>query len=129
MSASINGTKARVRLGAIFIYLLSLVLVGSAVAKFAHVPKVALQMASMGFDGGKLTLIAVLEIMSAILFLVPRSRSFGLLMVSAYLGGAIATHVGHNDPPFQPAIVLALFWIAVWLKHPEALTRLAGTAA
>lgn len=129
MTTATSGTGGRVRVGTILIYLLSFVLAGSAVAKFAHVPKVASQMSALGFDGEKLKLIAVLETASALLFAFPRTRSFGLLMVSAYLGGAIATHVGRNEPPFQPAIVLALFWIAAWLKHPETLWSVTPTSS
>jgi DoxX-like family len=129
MSTSTRGTGVRFRVGTILIYLLSLLLVGSAVAKFAQIPKVASQMAAMGFDGNKLIFITLLEIASAILFVYPRTRSFGLLMVSAYLGGAIATHVGHNHPPFQPAVVLALFWLAAWLRHPEMLWSMNGTSS
>lgn len=121
MSGSMNKTGARAWVGRIMIYFLSFVLAASAVAKFAGIPKVASQMAAMGFDGQKLTMIAVLEIISALLFAFPRTRSIGLVMVSAYLGGAIATHVGHNQPPFQPAIVLGLFWLAAWLRHPQVL--------
>ena|SRR5215813_9777163 len=121
MNASSGSKWTKFGVGTLFSYLLSFVLAGSAAAKFAQVPKVISQMAAMGFDGGKLTLIAVLEIASAVLFAIPRTRSFGLLMVSAYLGGAIATHVGHNRSPIQPAIILALFWLAAWLRYPDAL--------
>jgi hypothetical protein len=86
-------------------------------------------MTALGFDGNKLVLIAVLEIASTIFFAYTRTRSFGLLMVSAYLGGAIATHVGHNQPPFQPAVVLALFWLAAWLRHPEMLWSMNRTSS
>ena len=64
-------------------------------------------------------IIATLEILSAGLFLMPRTRSIGLLLVSAYLGGAIATHMGHDEPVYQPAFVLVLFWMGAWLRHPE----------
>ena len=84
-------------------------------------PKVVVPMAALGFDGGKLTLIAVLELTSAILFLIPRTRALGFLLVSAYLGGAIATHVGHNQSPVNPAITLALIWVGAWLRHPTIL--------
>ena len=124
MKPATRSIGARFRAATILIYVLSFLLVGSAVAKFAEIPKVTSQMAAVGFDGSKLTLIATLEIGSALLFAFPRTRSFGLLMISAYLGGAIATHVGHNQPAFQPAIVLSLFWLAVWLRHPEMLWSL-----
>ena len=111
--------RSRVRTGSILIVLLSFALIGSSAAKF--VPSFAAQMAALGFDGGRLIFIAALESLSAILFLVPRTRAFGLLMVSAYMGGAIATHVGHGQSIARPAVVLALFWIASWLRHPQIL--------
>jgi len=66
-------------------------------------------------------LIAGLELASAVLFAIARTRAFGLLLVSAYPGRAVAAHVGHNQPPFQPAFVFALIWIAASLRHPETL--------
>lgn len=117
-------SNARLRAGAVLIYFLSFVLVGSAAAKLIPVPKVAAQMAELGFAGGRLVLIAVLEITSALLFAFPRTRSFGLLVVSAYLGGAIATHVGHGQIlMLQPEIVLGLIWLAAWLRHPQVFHR------
>jgi hypothetical protein len=79
-------------------------------------------MAALGFFGGKLIFIAFLEIASALLFAYQRTRSFGLLMLSAYLGGAIAVHVGHDQLPLQPAIVLAGAWLSVWLRYPESFS-------
>jgi len=72
------------------IYLLGAVLVGSAVAKFAQIPKVVSQMNAAGFDSPRLMLIVMLEADGAILFMMPRTQVLGLLLVSAYLGGAIA---------------------------------------
>jgi hypothetical protein len=116
------------RAGRVLGYLLSFVLMGSALTKFAQVPKVAAQLAALGFDGYKLFLIAFLEIVSALLFVFLRTRSFGLLMVSAYLGGAIATHVGHNQPPSQPAVVLGLFWLAMLLSYPQTFVHAQGSS-
>ncbi len=113
--------KQRRIIATILIVLGALMLIGSSGAKLSHVPKVVDQLGGMGFDGNKLILIGTLEILSAVLFLIPVTRSVGLLMVSAYMGGAIATHVGHNQPAIQPAFVLAIFWLAAWLRHPEIL--------
>ena len=121
ISSSTRRTGIRFRVGNGLTYFLSFLLVGSATAKLAHVPKVVTQMAGLGFDGGKLVFISVLEIMSAILFAYPRTRPFGLLIASAYLGGAIAAHIGHDQSGLQPAIVLALIWLGTWLRYPEML--------
>jgi DoxX-like protein len=107
--------------GKVLISLGSLLLMGSAIAKFAHVPKVAAELAAMGFDGDRLIAIGILEILSALLFLIRSTRSIGLLLVSAYMGGAIATHVGHGSSPMQPAFVLFLLWLGAYLSLPQIL--------
>ncbi|HLW52262.1 MAG TPA: DoxX family protein [Candidatus Angelobacter sp.] len=107
--------------GRILIALGSLVLLGSAAAKFAHIPKFVSQLGAMGFDGNKLVFIALLEVLSAVLFLLPFTRSIGLLLVSAFLGGAIATHLQHDQPIVQPAIILCLIWLGTALQHREML--------
>src|SRR5215813_3906972 len=106
--------------GNIVIALTGLLLVGSAVGKLVHIPNVEMQMAAMGFAGSKLLFIGVLELGSAALFLLPVTRSFGLLLVSSYLGGAIATHVQHDQPILVPSILLLVIWLGVWLRHREA---------
>jgi hypothetical protein len=113
--------KARRIAGLVLIWLGSIVLIGSAGAKFAHVPKVVNELGAMGFDGERLTMIAVTEIASALLFLLPLTRSIGLLLVSAYMGGAIATHVQHGQPFIQPAMILTVIWAGTWLRHPQVL--------
>jgi hypothetical protein len=118
--ASQHGSIRRIT-GSVLIVLGSVVLIGSSAAKFAHVPPVVQQLAKVGFSNDRLMIIAVLEIVSAILFLIPLTRDIGLLLVSAYFGGAIATHMGHSEPVIQPAIILAIFWAGTFLRHREAL--------
>jgi hypothetical protein len=115
-----TASGTRFRTGNFVVLLLSLLLTGSAIAKLIPVPKVAEQMALVGFSGGRLTFIAVLEIASALLFAFPRTRFLGLLMTSAYLGGAIAAHMGHGQLGWQPAVILGLVWLAARLRWREA---------
>ena len=110
--------------GNILIFLGGLMLVASAATKFAHITPVVNQLAAIGFGGSRLMIIATLELCSAVLFLVPRTRSIGLLLISSYMGGAIAAHLGHGEPVYQPAFVLALLWIGAYLGHPEILWSL-----
>ena len=62
-------------------------------------------------------IIALLELVSAALLLVPRTRTLELSLVSAFLSGAIAAHVGHSQPPRASAVLPALIWIATGLKR------------
>jgi DoxX-like family len=119
------GTQTGVRriAGNILIVLPGLVVTVSSIVKFAGVPGVVQNMTAAGFSGGKLTLVSTLEILSAALFLFPRTRSFGVLLLSSFLGGAICTHVQMGDyaKAIGPSILLTLSWVGTWLRHPQAL--------
>ena len=120
----LDSTQNRTRrlAGSILILLPGLAVASSGILKFAQVPAVVHQMAASGFPDGKLTFVAALEVVSAALFLFPRTRSFGLLMLSAFLGGAICTHVqlGEYSKAGGPSVLLFLAWIGTGLRHPES---------
>ena len=120
--ARIEQRSRRQVIGQVLVILAGAVLVLSASMKFAAIPPIARQMAADGFGGSKLTFLAVLELFCAALFLWPRTRSLGLLLVSAYLGGAICLHVQLGEYPksLPPAAILALAWTGILLKHPQA---------
>jgi len=127
-------SKTRRTLGNILIILVCVALLGSAGAKFAHVPAVVAQMSSAGLSGDRLAFAAFLEVLSAVAFLIPATRSFGLLLISSFLGGAIATHLQHSQSIVPPSIVLILAWLGAWLRHPFILwsfgsQAVKGTAA
>ncbi len=125
-TGSLSISRTRGIAGNILTVLGGLILIGSASAKFAHVPAVVSQLGAMGFDGNRLMFIAVLEVVSAVVFLIPLTRSGGLLLVSSYMGGAIATHLQHGQPIIQPSIVLLLIWLGTWLRHREFLWSIDG---
>ena len=70
---------------------------------------------------GKSMLIGIGELLAAILFLIPRTSSLGVLLVSAHLGGAIATHMEHGEIYTGQAVILVLVWVANYLRNPEML--------
>jgi hypothetical protein len=100
-------------------------------------------MASMGYQGGTVFFIAGLEAMTSILFLLPSTRRLGLLLLSAYLGGAIAAHLSIHrlvtGGPFlvfmathryigaiEPTIVLLPAWIGMWLRSRQITVNDSG---
>ncbi|MDQ3687682.1 MAG: DoxX family protein [Acidobacteriota bacterium] len=100
--------------------LLTLVFVGSAIGKLVRAAPVVEGMEKYGLKDHML-LIGVGELLSALLFFIPLTNSLGLLLLSAYLGGAIVTHMQNGEPYLVPSILLILVWVAGYLRHPEVL--------
>jgi hypothetical protein len=64
-------------------------------------------------------IIGIGEVCSVILFLIPRTAVAGTLLLSAYMGGAIVTHMQHGESIILPSLVLVVVWIAAGLRLPE----------
>ncbi len=73
--------------------------------------------------------IGVLEILIAILLLIPRTRTLGFLMSVGLLGGAVATGLTTNVEGmfwWFPLILLALLMLTAYFALPELLDRAKG---
>ncbi|MFI5058122.1 MAG: DoxX family protein [Candidatus Acidiferrales bacterium] len=61
--------------------------------------------------------ICILEIVCAVVYAIPRTSVLGAILLTGYLGGAIATHVRIGDPLFfVPAILGVLVWGGLYLR-------------
>ena len=79
---------------------------------------------SFGIAPGAYRLLGIIELASALLFIIPRTGVLGLLLLSSYFGGAIATHLQHGQSIIFPAAVEALTWIGALIRFPELWQRL-----
>jgi len=68
-----------------------------------------------------LTIVGIGELVSAILYLIPRTSSLGVLLLSAHMGGAIVTHICHGEPFAFQSVILVLVWVGNYLRNPEML--------
>ena len=113
------------RIGLGLIVAPTVLLTGSALAKLAGVPAIVNPLEAVGFVG-LVPLVGVLEFASAALLAFPLTRPLGLLMASAFLGGAIATHLQHGMSPVPPAALLGVLWIGAVLRRWAARTARGG---
>jgi hypothetical protein len=66
--------------------------------------------------GDQARLIGVGAILCALLLLIPRTSSLGLLLTSAFWGGAICIHMAHGEPYVFPAVLLVVSWAGAYLR-------------
>jgi hypothetical protein len=113
-------SRGRRIVGWVLTGLLTALFLGSAYLKLSRAPQVVEMMQMWGL-GDQLLLIGIGELTSALLFLIPRTHSFGVLLLSAYMGGAIVTHMQHGESYVIPSVILVLIWVTGFLRHSELL--------
>jgi hypothetical protein len=60
--------------------------------------------------------LGVLLVASTVLHVIPRTRFVGALLLTAYLGGATATHVRIGDPFWFPILMGVILWAGFTLR-------------
>lgn len=99
--------------------LISLAFLGSAVGKFMANEE-ALKMAeTFGIDASTYLMIGVVELFCLLLFIIPRTGILGTLLLSAYMGGAIATHLEHGESIIAPCIVQTVLFLVAFYRFPD----------
>ncbi|HWL08981.1 MAG TPA: DoxX family protein [Planctomicrobium sp.] len=93
--------------------------VASASGKFIDFEGKAEMFDHLGWSTDVMAAIGIVEILIALLFLIPRTAFIAAILLTAYLGGATATHVRVDDPFFFPIIMGVVAWIALGLRDPR----------
>lgn len=89
----------------------------------------AIKMAEgFGISASAFMTIGIIELISVVLFVIPRTGVLGTLLLAAYMGGAIATHVQHQQDITAPVVIQMFIWIVAALRFPELTQRLLGKA-
>ena len=68
------------------------------------------------------------ELVSAILLLVPRTASLGVLLTSGFWGGAICLHMSKGEPFVLQSVLLLLTWVGAYLRVPGTFASFAGSS-
>lgn len=112
--------KALIWTGRVMTGLVGLMMVFSAIVKFMNPPDLAEQfVGKLGYPADLILVIGTVEICCAILYLIPQTALLGAVLLTGYLGGAIATHVRIHDNFAGAAIGGILVWLGVYLRDPR----------
>jgi hypothetical protein len=72
----------------------------------------------LGGLSGQLSLIGAGELACALLLLIPRTASLGVLLTSAFWGGAICLHMSRGELYVPQSVLLLLTWVGAYLRVP-----------
>ena len=75
----------------------------------------------LGYPAGTVVVIGAIELVCLVLYLMPRTSVLGALVLTGYLGGAIATHVRVGSPlpthTLFPIYVALMVWGGLYLRE------------
>ena len=85
-----------------------------------RIPAVVAGFAQAGFPISTAVPIGIIEIVCIILYVIPRTSVLGAILLTGYLGGAVATNVRQQLPMLgyvlAPVYVAVFIWGGLWLR-------------
>ena len=102
-----------------------LFLLMDAIGKFVKPEQVVTGTVDLGYQESVIVPLGVTLLISTVLYMIPRTSVLGAILLTGYLGGAVATHVRISNPLFThqlfPVYLGALLWLGLYLR--DALLR------
>ncbi len=60
--------------------------------------------------------LGVVELLCTVLYLIPSTSVLGAILLTGYLGGAVATHVRIGEPFIAPLLLGVMVWLGLYLR-------------
>lgn len=113
-------SKGRLWTGRIIAGLIAVFLLLDAVMKLVKPKAVADGFVRSGWPLELSVPLGVVLLISTVLYLIPRTAMLGAILLTGYLGGAVATNLRLESPLFTytlvPVYMGVLVWLSLWLR-------------
>ena len=96
-----------------------LFLLMDSIMKFVKPAVVVETTVKIGYSETTIVPLGIVLLVSTIVYVIPRTAILGAILLTGYLGGAVATHVRIGEGWFPisfPIIVGVLLWGGLWLR-------------
>ena len=106
--------KAKLWIGRVLSGLAVFFFLMDAVMKFVKPEQVVEATTKLGYTVDVITPLGVVLLVCTILYAIPRTTVLGAILLTGYLGGAVASHLRAGDPLFSHVLAPAYFGVMVW---------------
>jgi uncharacterized membrane protein YphA (DoxX/SURF4 family) len=112
-------SKAMIWTGWILSVLPCLLILLSGSMKLTKAEDVVKTFEHLGYPEHLALILGIVEVGCTLVYLIPRTAVLGAILLTGYLGGAIATHVRVLEMQFALPLVLGvLIWGGLFLRDP-----------
>jgi hypothetical protein len=119
----LDSTRTRSRTAYVLTTLAALFLTFDVLMKVLRLRPAVEGTVALGYPEHTVAVIGAIELVCLVLYLVPRTAALGAVVMTAYLGGAVATHVRIDSPLLShtlfPIYVAAILWGGLYLREPR----------
>lgn len=116
-------SPGRLWTGRVIAGLVSLFLLFDATMKFVQPKPVVDAFVQTGWPIAVSSTLGALLLVSTVFYLIPRTAILGAILLTGYLGGAVAANVRLQNPLFShtlfPVYFGVLVWGSLWLRDPQ----------
>ena len=119
-------SKKAVLAGRILSALPTLFLLFDAIMKFVKPAPVIQGTVQLGYPESVITGLGIVLLVCTVLYAIPRTSVLGAILLTGYLGGAVATHVRVGGPLFNvifPVVFGAVIWGGLYLRDERLRAR------
>jgi uncharacterized membrane protein YphA (DoxX/SURF4 family) len=113
-SPASSPSRSRLWLGRVLTGLPVLFIAFDGLMKFMDLPQVVEATEKIGYHRSALPFLGTVELVAVLLVSIRRTAPFGAVLISAYLGGAVATHVRMGDPLFTHVLAPIYLAVSIW---------------
>lgn len=98
-----------------------LILLSSARWKLTHNPWYVAEWGRIGYAPGAINGIGLVQLACVALYVIPQTAMLGTVLLTGYLGGAIAAcvRIGEPYPVLVPLSTCLLAWAGIYLRDPR----------
>jgi hypothetical protein len=119
-AAGAPSSKKSVWVGRVLSGLVVLFLIPDGIIKFIKPAPVIETSAHLGLPLSLANTLGVLLLVCTAIYVFPRTSILGAILLTGYLGGAVATHLRVGDPLFShilfPTYLGVLLWLGLYLR-------------
>ena len=116
-----SSAKKRSTAGYVLTGLVAAFLTFDTVMKLLQLAPAVQGTTELGYPAGTVVVIGAIELVCLVLYLIPPTSVLGALLLTGYLGGAIATHLRIGSPlpthTLFPIYVALMVWGGLYLRE------------